>query len=95
MAGVMVKWASKRLPVAAISSTESEFYSVSLCLSDCVHLCRMMDMMGYKQRTATPISKTIMLVFIWSRVRACKTELVTLIYGCIASVNWHPSRLLK
>ena len=88
MAGAMVNWASKRQPVTAISSIESEFYSVSLCSLDCVYLRRMMDMMGYKQRTATPISKTIMLVFIWSRVRACITELVTLIHGCITSVNW-------
>ena len=47
--GAMVSWASKRQPVTAISSTESEFYSVSLCGLDCVYLRRMMDMMGYKQ----------------------------------------------
>jgi len=38
MAGAMVNWVSKRQPVAAISSTESEFYSMSLCSLDCVHL---------------------------------------------------------
>ena len=41
--GAMVSWASKRQPVTAISSTESEFYSVSLCGLDCVYLRRMMD----------------------------------------------------
>jgi len=45
----MVSWASKRQPVTAISSTENEFYSVSLCGLDCVYLRRMMHMMGYKQ----------------------------------------------
>jgi len=57
MAGAMVNWASKRQPVTAISTTESEFYSVSLCSLDFVYLLRMMDMMGYKQRAATPIAQ--------------------------------------
>ena len=43
--------------MTAISSTESEFYGVSLCDLDCVYLLRMMDMMDYKQRTATPIAQ--------------------------------------
>ena len=30
--GAMISWASKRLPVTAIISTESEFYSVSQCV---------------------------------------------------------------
>jgi len=47
LAKAMISWASKRQPVMAISSTESEFYSVSLCGLDCVYLRRMMDMMGY------------------------------------------------
>ena len=34
--GAMVSWVSKRQPVTAIGSTESEFYSVSLCGLDCV-----------------------------------------------------------
>jgi len=57
MAGAIVNWACKRQPVTAISSTESEFYGVSLCDLDCVYLLRMMDMMDYKQRTATPIAQ--------------------------------------
>jgi len=57
LAGAMVNWAFKRQPVTAISSTESEFYSVSLCSLDCVYLRRMMDMMGYKQRVAIPIAQ--------------------------------------
>jgi len=60
MAGAMVNWASKRQAVTAISSTESEFYSVLLCGLDCVYLRRMMNMMGYKQRKATLMA----LVFI-------------------------------
>jgi len=55
--GAMVSWASKRQPVTAISSTESEFYSVSLCGLDCVYLRRMMEMMGYKQLGATAIAQ--------------------------------------
>jgi hypothetical protein len=57
LAGAMISWASKRQPVTAISSTESEFCSVSLCGLDCVYLRRMMDMMGYKQSGATPIAQ--------------------------------------
>jgi len=57
LAGAMISWASKRQPVTAISSTESEFYSESLCRLDCVYLRRMMDMMGYKQSGATPIAQ--------------------------------------
>ena len=57
MAGAIINWASKRQPVIAISSTESEFYSVSLCGLDCVYLRRMMDMMGYKQRAAALIAQ--------------------------------------
>ena len=53
----MVSWASNRQPVTAISSTESEFYSVSLFRLDCVYLRRMMDMMGYKQIAATTIAQ--------------------------------------
>ena len=34
LAGAMVMWTSKRQPVTAISSTESEFYSVSQCALD-------------------------------------------------------------
>jgi len=55
--GAMASWASKRQPVTAISSTESEFYSVSLRGLDCVYLRRMMDMMGYKQIAATAIAR--------------------------------------
>ena len=57
MAGAMVNLASKSQPVTAISSTESQFYSVSLRSLDCGYLLRMMDMMGYKQRAATPIAQ--------------------------------------
>jgi len=57
MAGAMVNRASKSQPVTAISSTESQFYSVSLRSLDCGYLLRMMDMMGYKQRAATPIAQ--------------------------------------
>ena len=57
LAGAMISRASKIQPVTAISGTESEFYSVSLCGLDCVYLRRMMDMMGYKQSGATPIAQ--------------------------------------
>jgi len=43
---------SRRQAVTAISSTESELYSVLLCGLDCVYLRRMMDMMDYKQSGA-------------------------------------------
>ena len=43
--------------IAAIIITENEFCSVSLCGLECVYLRRMMHMMDYKRRTATPISQ--------------------------------------
>ena len=55
--GAAVTWSSKRQPVTAISSTESEFYSVSQCALDCVYLRRIMDMMGYRQSLPTPIAQ--------------------------------------
>ena len=55
--GAAVTWSSKRQPVTAISSTESEFYSVSQCALDCVYLRRIMDMLGYKQDNPTPIAQ--------------------------------------
>ncbi len=55
--GAVITWASKRQPVTAISSTESEFYSVSQCARDCVYLRRIMEMMGYKQSLPTPIAQ--------------------------------------
>ena len=47
-AGTMIVWSSKRQPVTAISSTESEFYSVSQCALDCVYLRRIMQILGYE-----------------------------------------------
>jgi len=38
LAGAMIAWLSKRQPVTAISSTESEFYSASQYALDCVYL---------------------------------------------------------
>ena len=55
--GAAVTWSSKRQPVTAISSTESEFYSVSQCALDCVYLRRIMEMLGYKQTNPTPIAQ--------------------------------------
>ena len=55
--GAMVTWSSKRQPVTAISSTESEFYAVSQCALDCVYLRRVMHIMGYKQSGPTPIAQ--------------------------------------
>jgi hypothetical protein len=46
--GAAVTWSSKRQPVTAISSTESEFYRVCQCDFDCVYLRRIMHMLGYK-----------------------------------------------
>ena len=58
LTGAMISWAFKHQPVTAISSTESEFYSVSLCGLDCVYLRRMiMDIIGYKRNRATPIAQ--------------------------------------
>ena len=55
--GAMVMWTSKRQPVTAVSSTESEFYSVSQCALDCVYLRRILDLMGYKQAVPTLIAQ--------------------------------------
>jgi hypothetical protein len=53
----MVTWSSKRQPVTAIRSTESEFYAVSQCALDCVYLRRMLEMMDYKQTRPTWIAQ--------------------------------------
>ena len=45
----MLSWASKRQPVTAISSTESELYSVSQCAMECEYLQRVMALSGYEQ----------------------------------------------
>ena len=55
--GAMVSWASKRQPVTAISSTESEFYSVSQCAMECVYLRRVMALLGYEQHGPTLIAQ--------------------------------------
>jgi hypothetical protein len=55
--GAMVTWSSKRQPITAISSTESEFYAVSQCALDCVYLRRVMSMMGYAQHQPTWIAQ--------------------------------------
>ena len=55
--GAMISWASKRQPVTAISSTESEFYSVSQCAVECVYLRRLMEQIGYAQSSPTPIAQ--------------------------------------
>ena len=47
MIGAMISWASKRQPVTAISSTESEFYSVSQCAVECVYLRRVLELLGF------------------------------------------------
>ena len=57
LAGAMVAWTSKRQPVTAISSTESEFYSVSQCALDCVYLRRVLELLGYAQSTPTLIAQ--------------------------------------
>ncbi len=55
--GAMISWASKRQPVTVISSTESEFYSVSQCAVECVYLRRIMEQIGYTQSSPTPIAQ--------------------------------------
>ncbi len=55
--GSMISWASKRQPVTAISSTESEFYSVSQCVVECVYLRRLMEKIGYAKKSPTLIAQ--------------------------------------
>jgi hypothetical protein len=55
--GAAVTWSSKRQPVTDISSTESEFYSVSQCALDCVYLRLIMEMLAYKQTNPAPITQ--------------------------------------
>ena len=57
LAGAMIAWSSKRQPVTAISSIESEFYSVSQCALDCVFLRRIMQLLGYEQTAPTLIAQ--------------------------------------
>jgi hypothetical protein len=53
----MISWVSKRQPVTAMSSTESEFYSVSQCTVECVYLRRLMEQIGYTQNSPTRIAQ--------------------------------------
>jgi hypothetical protein len=55
--GAAVTWSSKRQPMTTISSTESEFFSVSQCALDCVYLRHIMEMLVYKQTNPTPIAQ--------------------------------------
>lgn len=55
--GAMISWASKRQPVTAISSTESEFYAVSQCAIECVYLRRVLELFGFQQSGPTPIAQ--------------------------------------
>jgi hypothetical protein len=55
--GVVVTWSSKSQPVTVISNTESEFYSVSQCVLDCVYLRHIMEILGYKETNPTPIAQ--------------------------------------
>ena len=55
--GAMISWASKRQPVTAVSSTESEFYAVSQCAIECVYLRRVMELLGFQQTGPTPIAQ--------------------------------------
>jgi len=57
LTGAMIAWLSKRQPVTAFSSTESEFYSVSQCALDCVYLRRIMQLLGYEQTSPTVIAQ--------------------------------------
>ena len=55
--GAAISWASKRQPVTAISSTESEFYSVSQCALECVYVRRIMGLLGFAQQSPTLIAQ--------------------------------------
>jgi hypothetical protein len=55
--GAMVSWASKRQPVTAISSTKSEFYSVSRCAMECLYLKHVMALLGYEKHEPTLIAQ--------------------------------------
>ena len=57
LAGAMIAWSSKRQPVTAISSTESEYYSVSQCALNCVYLRWIMELLGYQQTAPTLIAQ--------------------------------------
>ena len=55
--GAIISWASKRQPITAISSTESEFYSVSQCAMECVYVRRLMEHLGFPQIGPTLIAQ--------------------------------------
>jgi len=57
LAGAIIAWSFKCQPVTAISSTESEFYSVSQCALDCVYLRRILELLGYEQTAPTRIAQ--------------------------------------
>jgi len=57
LAGAIIAGSSKRQPVTVITSTESEFYSVSQCALDCVYLRRIMELLGHDQTAPTFIAQ--------------------------------------
>ena len=57
LSGAAISWASKRQPVTAISSTESEFYSASQCALECVYVRRIMSLLGFEQKSPTLIAQ--------------------------------------
>jgi len=59
LAGAIIAWSSKRQSVTVISSTQSEFYSVSQCALNCVpvYLRRVMELLGYEKTAPTLIAQ--------------------------------------
>jgi len=57
LAEAMIAWSSKSQPFTVVSSTESEFDSVSQCALDCVYVRRTMELPGYQQMAPTLIAQ--------------------------------------
>ena len=71
----MVTWSSKRQPVTAISSTESEFYAVSQCALDCVYLHWVMELMGHAQGQPTWIAQdNVACIYLVKDVQPCQAH---------------------
>jgi hypothetical protein len=55
VSGGTVSWASKLQPTVALSSTESEYIAVSAAVQEAIFLRRLLDDLGFPQRSPTVI----------------------------------------